>query len=106
MNRKTNNTYGIDKERLKIVNKKLGFNNRFHVAKIIKSKASVLTLLLQHKKQARTLIDFNHGNVNFLKNNRSYRGLRHRRNLPVRGQRTHTNAKTAKKKSQQVAKKR
>ena len=26
----------------------------------------------------------------------SYRGLRHRRNLPVRGQRTHTNARTAK----------
>ena len=26
----------------------------------------------------------------------SYRGLRHRRNLPVRGQRTHTNARTPK----------
>jgi len=26
----------------------------------------------------------------------SYRGLRHRRNLPVRGQRTHTNARTRK----------
>jgi small subunit ribosomal protein S13 len=26
----------------------------------------------------------------------SYRGLRHRRNLPVRGQRTHTNARTHK----------
>ena len=25
-----------------------------------------------------------------------YRGLRHRRNLPVRGQRTHTNARTRK----------
>jgi small subunit ribosomal protein S13 len=25
-----------------------------------------------------------------------YRGLRHRRNLPVRGQRTHTNARTSK----------
>jgi len=25
----------------------------------------------------------------------SYRGLRHRRNLPVRGQRTHTNARPA-----------
>jgi small subunit ribosomal protein S13 len=25
-----------------------------------------------------------------------YRGLRHRRNLPVRGQRTHTNARTHK----------
>lgn len=26
----------------------------------------------------------------------SYRGIRHRRNLPVRGQRTHTNARTRK----------
>ena len=26
----------------------------------------------------------------------SYRGVRHRRNLPVRGQRTHTNARTRK----------
>jgi small subunit ribosomal protein S13 len=25
-----------------------------------------------------------------------YRGMRHRRNLPVRGQRTHTNARTRK----------
>ncbi len=26
----------------------------------------------------------------------SYRGVRHRRNLPTRGQRTHTNARTRK----------
>lgn len=32
-----------------------------------------------------------------LYNNSSYRGLRHKRNLPVRGQRTHTNARTQKK---------
>src|SRR5881394_418290 len=33
-----------------------------------------------------------------------YRGLRHRRNLPVRGQRTHTNARTRKgpRKGQQI----
>ena len=33
----------------------------------------------------------------------SYRGLRHRRNLPVRGQRTHTNARTRKGPSKMVA---
>lgn len=32
-----------------------------------------------------------------LYNNGSYRGLRHKRNLPTRGQRTHTNARTQKK---------
>ena len=32
-----------------------------------------------------------------------YRGLRHRRNLPVRGQRTHTNARTRKGRSRPIA---
>ena len=33
----------------------------------------------------------------------SYRGLRHRKGLPVRGQRTHTNARTRKGKSKPIA---
>jgi small subunit ribosomal protein S13 len=33
----------------------------------------------------------------------SYRGLRHRRSLPVRGQRTHTNARTRKGKAEPIA---
>src|SRR3954470_2352720 len=33
----------------------------------------------------------------------SYRGLRHRRSLPVRGQRTHTNARTRKGKAKPIA---
>lgn len=33
----------------------------------------------------------------------SYRGLRHRRKLPVRGQRTHTNARTRKGKAKAIA---
>lgn len=33
----------------------------------------------------------------------SYRGLRHRRKLPVRGQRTHTNARTRKGKARAIA---
>jgi small subunit ribosomal protein S13 len=33
----------------------------------------------------------------------SYRGLRHRRNLPVRGQRTHTNARTRKGPAKSIA---
>ncbi|MFZ1948047.1 MAG: 30S ribosomal protein S13 [bacterium] len=36
------------------------------------------------------------GNIKRLMDIGSYRGLRHRRNLPVRGQRTHTNARTRK----------
>ncbi|MBN2382166.1 30S ribosomal protein S13 [bacterium] len=35
-------------------------------------------------------------NIKLLMDIGSYRGLRHRRSLPVRGQRTHTNARTRK----------
>jgi len=35
-------------------------------------------------------------NIKLLMDIGSYRGLRHRRNMPVRGQRTHTNARTRK----------
>lgn len=34
------------------------------------------------------------GDIKRLQEIHSYRGIRHRRNLPVRGQRTHTNART------------
>ena len=37
-----------------------------------------------------------HQNIERLKAIRCYRGIRHRRGLPVRGQRTHTNARTKK----------
>jgi small subunit ribosomal protein S13 len=33
----------------------------------------------------------------------AYRGLRHRKQLPVRGQRTHTNARTRKGKAKPIA---
>jgi small subunit ribosomal protein S13 len=35
-------------------------------------------------------------NIRRLIETQCYRGMRHRRNLPVRGQRTHTNARTRK----------
>ncbi|UCD84945.1 MAG: 30S ribosomal protein S13 [Deltaproteobacteria bacterium] len=35
-------------------------------------------------------------NIKMLMDSGTYRGLRHRRGLPVRGQRTHTNARTRK----------
>ncbi len=42
-------------------------------------------------------------NIKRLKDLGCYRGIRHRRNLPVRGQRTHTNARTRKGKSVAIA---
>ena len=43
------------------------------------------------------------GNIKRLKDLGTYRGLRHRRNLPCRGQRTHTNARTKKGKAIAIA---
>ena len=42
-------------------------------------------------------------NINRLRKIDSYRGMRHRRGLPVRGQRTRTNARTRKGKKRTVA---
>ena len=42
-------------------------------------------------------------NIKRLQDLASYRGLRHRRGLPVRGQRTHTNARTRKGKAVAIA---
>ena len=44
-------------------------------------------------------------NIKSLMDLGSYRGLRHRRRLPVRGQRTHTNARTRKGKARAIANK-
>lgn len=42
-------------------------------------------------------------NIKRLKDLGCYRGIRHRKNLPVRGQRTHTNARTRKGKAVAIA---
>jgi len=44
-----------------------------------------------------------HGNIQRLMEIGSYRGIRHRRGLPVRGQRTKTNARTRKGRKKTVA---
>jgi small subunit ribosomal protein S13 len=43
------------------------------------------------------------GNIKRLMDLGCYRGLRHRKGLPVRGQRTHTNARTRKGKARPIA---
>ena len=43
------------------------------------------------------------GNIKRLKDLGTYRGVRHRKNLPCRGQRTHTNARTRKGKAIAIA---
>ena len=78
----------------KELNNKFGLNKRYQYLYMKKEAKNYL-----HKVESNEL---NHSkifiNIQFLKEIRSYRGVRHRAKLPTRGQRTHTNAKTTKKK--------
>jgi small subunit ribosomal protein S13 len=80
----------------------------------IESHRRVQDLSDQEVLQIRENIDANHTvegdlrretsmNIKRLMDLASYRGLRHRKGLPVRGQRTHTNARTRKGKAKPIA---
>ena len=105
MLRKRERIYGIRKKEKSYVIKELGFNSRILNFGLLKSKESTIKNFFKNELQEKSLRDFNKDNINFLKNIKSYRGVRHTRNLPVRGQRTHTNAKTVKKRFQRTSKK-
>lgn len=91
--------YGIGDFNSKILCKKLGFAPNFKVKdlskeqtnKIIKTIESLDLKLASDLKKIKLLIL---KNLIFIK---SYKGLRRYKGLPVRGQRTHTNARTVKK---------
>ncbi len=72
----------------------LGLNSRLKPL-YLKGQAK---LLLNKERQVESSLQKDSANIQFLKEIRSYRGIRHKIRLPVRGQRTHTNAKTTKKK--------
>ena len=80
----------------------------------IADSARVQDLTDQEVLQIRETIDADHQvegdlrrqtamNIKRLMDLACYRGLRHRRGLPVRGQRTHTNARTRKGKAKPIA---
>ena len=64
---------------------------------------SIATLIEQNYMVEGNLRRLVQSNIQRLKEIGSYRGLRHRRGLPVRGQRTKTNARTRKGKAKTVA---
>lgn len=75
---KIKNVHGINK-RLNIKYYKEKLNYKFQELDLLKKKK------------------FDYKYIEFYKDRNSYKGTRHKRSLPVRGQRTHTNAKTNKK---------
>ncbi len=77
-------------------NKKIGELNDDEISKI----RSIVTTDLKVEGAARSEIQMN---IKRLMDIGCYRGLRHRKGLPVRGQRTRTNARTRKGKRKTVA---
>lgn len=76
----------------------LGYNLRLNLAYIKEKNYKTLQRLLASSLVGKKLKNFIKDNILFIENSRTYKGLRHKVSLPVRGQRTHTNAKTSKKK--------
>ena len=96
--------HGIGRTKAREITQKLG----------IASERRVQDLTDQEVLQIRESIDAGHTvegdlrrqvamNIKRLMDLASYRGLRHRKGLPVRGQRTHTNARTRKGKPKPIA---
>lgn len=94
--------FGIGKSTSFLICKKLGFSKNLKINNLSKEQISKL---LKNIDSSNILISSDLKKRNSLKlkeliNIKSYRGLRRFQGLPVRGQRTHTNAKTASKRKQ------
>jgi len=76
---------------------KLGINSRLIQNIIPENKVNHLAVYLSKYNLGNKLRNKIKDNISFIKNIRTYKGIRHKSNLPTREQRTHTNAKTSKK---------
>ena len=91
--------FGIGKKQALLICKSLGFSANLTISALSTDQITQLVLFIDNSnliltselKKIRTLL------LKDLVEIKSYRGLRKIRGLPVRGQRTHTNAKTSKK---------
>jgi small subunit ribosomal protein S13 len=91
--------YGANNLSKKILITRLGTNSRLNYNYIKEKKFNQLNTIINKQLIGKKLQESVRENISFIKNIKTYKGLRHRASLPVRGQRTHTNAKTCKKKS-------
>lgn len=93
--------FGIGNSNSILICKKLGFSNNLKVKNLSKEQLSKLVKTIE-TLNINLASDLRKTKLLILKNLisiKSYRGLRKYQGLPVRGQRTHTNGKTAKKRS-------
>lgn len=89
--------YGIGPTRARRVLEKAGVNPDTRVRNLTDAEITRITNVIQgdYKVEGDLRREVS-ANIKRLMDINSYRGLRHKRNLPVRGQRTHTNARTRK----------
>ena len=98
--------YGIGKSKAEEILGKVGIDENTKVNDWSDDNVRELTKLIQNEyKVEGELRSEVQMNVKHLMDIASYRGLRHRKGLPVRGQRTQTNARTRKGKKKTVANK-
>lgn len=90
--------YGINFNILFNLYLKYGLNNRLNNSlKFKKKHLSLFNNQVKKKITGKNLKLQIRKNIDFYKKLKNIKGLRHKLNYPVRGQRTHTNAKTRKK---------
>lgn len=89
--------FGIGKDLLKLAFDKIGLNNKKYLLNIKTSNLIQINNSIKKIESGKKLIDSIKCGMEFRENIKSYKGIRHKLRYPIRGQRTHTNAKTAKK---------
>ena len=89
--------YGIGRSTSKKILEKAGVSSDIKSDQITESEVAKIREIIdrEHKVEGDLRIEITM-NIKRLMDLGSYRGLRHRRSLPVRGQRTSTNARTRK----------
>ena len=96
--------YGIGRALSRTILKDLGLDSEARVKSLTDEELSRISSMIEKKfvveGQLRRQIS---QNISRLKEIKCYRGTRHIKNLPVRGQRTRTNARTRKGKKKTVA---
>jgi len=89
--------YGIGPTRAREILEKAGVNPDRRVRELTDEEVSKLSRVVENDyKVEGDLRRENTSNVKRLMDINCYRGMRHKRGLPSRGQRTHTNARTRK----------
>ena len=89
---------GIGLSRSKLICLNLNINGDNYMKQLTKNQLSIITSYIRkHYKTGSKIYSDQNNNIRRLINISSYKGLRHFKGLPVRGQRTKTNAQTSRK---------